>query len=149
MSEYLEKLVTRYFTDIFGKDVFAIDYVDGKSGELVYKEPLELFCGIKILIDENDLRGRRQRRITKPIPTLIIRQPQELLKQDVRTWIEEQLGKPINTSQISMSIKRKIKHYRKNGPRPKWKMKTDNRKRYKELQAQEIAFLKCKQKNNH
>ncbi len=114
MNDYFKTLVMRYFVDLFGPDVFRIDYVDGTTGQLNYCYPFEIENGLRILIDENDPTPLARRCKDGIRPRLILRHPQELLSQHVRLWLEQKIGREINLSCIKLSVVRKLKRYRKN-----------------------------------
>jgi len=155
MNQHFKKLVTRFFIGTLGERFLLLDHLDGTTGKSIYRYPLVIGDKLEVRIDEADLRSRIRRRALKTeMATLILRTPQELLKKDVRDWIEAILCRPLRLELLQKSLLWKIKSYRTGYKRLNRRKRARRAERIsRDLQKNEKRFLemrdRIREQNSH
>ena len=148
MNEHINTLVRCYFETALGPGYLLIKEVNGTTGTFEYDYPLQLSCGLQVIIDEDDRRNFRHRVSNTQY---IINQPQELLKDTVRLWLTQRIGKQIDLSKLPFSLESKIKRYKRNYVRASSKRSREMKfeqslKESSRKQKSERAFANYKKK---
>lgn len=142
---HIQKLVARFLLQIFGIEGLEIDFLDGRTGAVQCSYPFRISSGLTITINELNRCSMQRRMIEEPEPHLIVRQPQELLKKDVRDWLETQTGVKVDLSKFGSSLLQKIKSYKSNyRPMTRKRRMEKAVTESKRLQKQEKAFQDLK-----